>query len=111
MVQSLVIHGDQGKLYGISFNKQQSDEELLRTIPQMLKRIFEINSNPLTIPRNPKQRLVGMCRDYSLLLVSLLRYRGFEARMRAGFANYFESELTYEDHWLVEYYDTLKRDG
>ncbi len=52
-----------------------------------------------------------MCRDYSLLLVSLLRYRGFEARMRAGFANYFESELTYEDHWLVEYYDTLKRDG
>ncbi|HBG6315764.1 TPA: excinuclease ABC subunit UvrA [Clostridioides difficile] len=109
VVQSLVIHGDQGKLYGISFNKQQSDEELLRTIPQMLKRIFEINSNPLTIPRNPKQRLVGMCRDYSLLLVSLLRYRGFEARMRAGFANYFESELTYEDHWLVEYYDTLKK--
>ncbi|MFA1709608.1 transglutaminase-like domain-containing protein [Clostridioides difficile] len=109
VVQSLVIYGDQGKLYGISFNKQQSDEELLRTVPQMLKRIFEINSNPLTIPRNPKQRLVGMCRDYSLLLVSLLRYRGFEARMRAGFANYFESELTYEDHWLVEYYDTLTK--
>lgn len=50
-----------------------------------------------------------MCRDYSLLLVSFLRYRGFEARMRAGFANYFESELTYEDHWLVEYYDTATK--
>lgn len=29
--------------------------------------------------------------------------------MRAGFANYFESELTYEDHWLVEYHDTLTK--
>ncbi|NMS89721.1 excinuclease ABC subunit UvrA [Clostridioides difficile] len=107
IVQNLVIHGDQGKLYGITLNKQQTDEELLRTVPQMLEKILQIDSHPLTIPREPRQRLVGMCRNYSLLLVSFLRYRGFEARMRAGFANYFDSELLYEDHWLVEYYDTI----
>lgn len=41
IVQGLVIHGgDVGKIYGINFSKKQSDEELLRTVPQMLEAIF-----------------------------------------------------------------------
>lgn len=108
VVQGLVIHGDQGGLYGVTFSKRQTDEELLRTIPQMLEKILEIDSGPLTAGRPPSLRLVGMCRDYSLLLVSFLRHKGIPARLRVGFANYFESELMYEDHWLVEYYDTAK---
>lgn len=109
IVQKLIIHGEHGNLYGVSFSKQQSEEELLRTVFQMLEKIMRINSQSLTIPREPKQRLVGMCRDYSLLLVSFLRYKGYEARMRAGFANYFQSEIPYEDHWIVEYYDKIQK--
>lgn len=103
IVQNLIIHGEHGNLYGILFSNQQSEEELLRTVFQMLEKIMRINSQSLTIPREPKQRLVGMCRDYSLLLVSFLRYQGYNARMRVGFANYFKSEIPYEDHWVVEY--------
>ncbi|MFV0394101.1 MAG: excinuclease ABC subunit UvrA [Coprobacillaceae bacterium] len=109
VVQGLIIHANEGKLYDVHFNKQQLTEELLRTIPQMLDRILKINTQSLTIPRPPKQRLVGMCRDYSLLLVSFLRYRGFNARMRAGFSSYFNSDILYEDHWLVEYYDEIEK--
>lgn len=103
-VQGLVIHGNQGKLYGISFSKRQLEEELLRTVPQMLKKLIQIDQNPLDVTRPPKLRLIGMCRDYALLLVSFLRHQGIPARLRVGFASYFKSELVYEDHWLIEYY-------
>ena len=105
IVQSLVIHGDQGKLYNVTFSKRQMEEELLRTVPQMLKQLLQIDQSPLSDKRSPNLRLIGMCRDYSLLLLSFLRYRGIPARLRVGFANYFQSELMYEDHWLIEYYD------
>lgn len=104
IVQGLVIHGDQGKLYGVSFSKRQLEEELLRTVPQMLEKLFQIDQSSLDSIRPPKLRLIGMCRDYALLLVSFLRYKGISARLRVGFAGYFGSELMYEDHWLVEYY-------
>lgn len=106
VVQGLVIHGDLGNLYGFRFSKKQSDEELLRTVPQMLESIFRLDRSSLTVAREPKQRLVGMCRDYALLLISFMRHKKIPARLRVGFANYFESDLMFEDHWLVEYYDT-----
>ncbi|WP_091543819.1 excinuclease ABC subunit UvrA [Alkaliphilus peptidifermentans] len=105
IVQGLVIHADQGDLYGVAFSQRQTDEELLRTVPQMLEKIFQIDKSSLTVMRSPKQRLVGMCRDYSLLLISFLRHKGIPARLRVGFADYFDSALMYEDHWLVEYYN------
>lgn len=105
IVQGLVIHGDQGKLYNTTFSKRQTDEELLRTVPQMLEKLFQIDPSPLSDARPANLRLIGMCRDYSLLLLSFLRHKGIPARLRVGFANYFQSELMYEDHWLIEYYD------
>ena len=105
-VQNLVIHGEHGNLYGITFSKKQTDEELLRTVYQMLEKIEQICIAPFTAKREPNLRLVGMCRDYSLLLVSFLRYNGFKARVRVGFANYFQSDILYEDHWIVEYFDS-----
>ncbi|TCO68913.1 excinuclease ABC subunit UvrA [Marinisporobacter balticus] len=105
IVQGLVIHGDLGKLYGVNFSKHQSDEELLRTVPQMLEAIFRLDHSSLKDAREPKQRLVGMCRDYALLLISFMRHKKIPARLRVGFANYFDSDLMFEDHWVAEYYD------
>jgi excinuclease ABC subunit A len=108
IVQGLVIHGDQGKLYNTTFSKRQMDEELLRTVPQMLEKLLQFNQSSLLDTRPANLRLIGMCRDYSLLFLSFLRHKGIPARLRVGFANYFESELMYEDHWLIEYYDIEK---
>ncbi len=105
IVQGLILHGALGKLYGIAFSKKQTDEELLRTVPQMLEHIIKYDSRSLLEPRQPKQRLVGMCRDYALLLLSFLRHKKIPARLRVGFADYFDSDLMYEDHWLTEYYN------
>lgn len=109
VVQGLVIHGDQGKLYGVTFSRRQMEEELLRTVPQMLGKLLKIDGSSLSATREPNLRLIGMCRDYALLLLSFLRYKGIPTRLRVGFADYFQSELMYEDHWLIEYYHLEKQ--
>ena len=46
--------------------------------------------------------MVGTCRHFALLSCALLRYRGIAARVRCGFATYFQSGQGL-DHWITEY--------
>jgi len=68
-----------------------------------LARILSLDPRPLTEPRPPEQRLVGNCRDFSVLLCAMLRHQGVPARARCGFGTYFLPNH-YEDHWVVEYW-------
>lgn len=45
---------------------------------------------------------MGTCRDYSLLLCSLLRATGTPSRIRCGYAPYFAEGFD-DDHWVTEY--------
>lgn len=54
--------------------------------------------------RPPPDRIVGCCRDATLLFVSLARHKGIPARMRAGFAAYFQPGLLM-DHVVAEAWD------
>lgn len=75
----------------------------LRTTADMLGRIFESDPRPLSEARDARQRLVGNCRDYALLLVSILRHQGIPARARTGTARYFFPDGSrLEDHWICE---------
>ena len=56
---------------------------------------------PLTVAREPAQRLVGNCRDHAVLFTSLLRQQGVPARVRVGFATYLTDRI-HCDHWIVE---------
>lgn len=64
----------------------------------------DLDPRPLSEPRPLEHKQVGNCRDYSLLLVSMLRHQGVPARARCGFAIYFIPNH-YEDHWVAEYWD------
>jgi hypothetical protein len=70
----------------------------------MLAKISLMDDRPLAFSREPEQRIVGNCRDYSVLLVSLLRHKGIAARARCGFATYF-TPGKHEDHWICEYWN------
>src|SRR5262249_48635252 len=55
-------------------------------------------------PRQPRQRLVGCCRDFTVLFVSMARHRGIPSRARVGFAGYLiEGRLI--DHEIAEVWD------
>jgi hypothetical protein len=59
---------------------------------------------PLDCPRPLERKLVGNCRDFSTLMVAILRRQGVPARARAGFGTYFMPGH-FEDHWVFEYWD------
>ncbi|WP_426501901.1 transglutaminase-like domain-containing protein [Dactylosporangium sp. McL0621] len=67
----------------------------LRFVAAMLDRLGSLDERP------SERRLAVTCRDFTVLLVALLRAGGVPARARAGFAGYF-AEGFYDDHWVVE---------
>lgn len=54
--------------------------------------------------RAPAERMVGCCRDWALLFVSLARHHGFAARSRVGFSGYFMTDW-WIDHTIAEIWD------
>jgi hypothetical protein len=104
VVQGLMIHVFWARRYGVELDEARQSEVQIRPLSAKLERIVELDPRPLGEPREPDKRLVGNCRDFSLLLVGLLRHQGVPARARCGFGRYFEPDH-YEDHWAGEYWN------
>jgi len=111
IIQGLVVSLPWEDAYGLDIREERQKEIYLRTVPEMLKRIFELDSSSLTVKRPPEKRKVGLCRDFAVLLVSMLRHQGVPARPRVGFAGYYRAETPrYWDHRIAEYWnDRLNR--
>jgi hypothetical protein len=87
--------------YGVALPPDRAKEIHLRSIEEMLDRALSLDDGPLTVPRPADKRLTGRCRHFALLLVGLLRAQGVAARVRCGFAGYFNPPY-WEDHWVSE---------
>jgi hypothetical protein len=101
VVQGLLIHQYWAGAYGYSIPEERVSEYQIRDVASKLDRIMELDDRPLLEPRPPERRLVGNCRDYSVLLVAMLRHKGISARIRCGFGAYFRPGW-YEDHLICE---------
>jgi hypothetical protein len=104
-VQRVMLHIFWSEAYGVKLTEERKKEVNLRKFDRMLARISELDERPIHVPREPKMRVVGNCRDYSVFLSALLRYNGIAARSRCGFATYF-TPGRYEDHWICEYWNS-----
>jgi len=104
VVQGITVHIFWAERYGLTLSEQRRTEVQLCTLQRRLGRTLELDPRPLTVTRPPENRLVGNCRDFSLLLVSILRHQGIPARARCGFGTYFIPGH-FEDHWVVEYWN------
>ena len=108
VVQSVLIHRDIAPfLYGLTLTEEQRDDGHIRPIAQMLTRIHELDSRPITTARDVGHRLPSVCRHFSLMLCSILRYQGIPARPRCGFGAYFNPGR-FEDHWVCEYWNVAQ---
>ena len=103
-VQGLVLHIHWADQYGFSPDKERMKEESLRKVCRQLATMAALDSRPLTEPRPVERRLLGTCRDFTVLLCSMLRSQGVPARARCGFATYGDTER-YHDHWVCEYHN------
>jgi hypothetical protein len=90
-VQGIVLHADWASAYGVT------DAGLSRETLPVAERM-KLAKNILPANKTP-----GTCRDFALMLCSILRQRGTPARVRCGFATYFTAN-PFEDHWVCEYW-------
>jgi Transglutaminase-like superfamily len=108
VVQGLVVHPFWAQRYGLTLPPDREQELQVRTVEGKLELIRKLDDRPLTEPRVLEKRLVGNCRDFSLMLCSMLKHQGVPARARCGFAVYFEPKH-FEDHWVCEYWHEGRR--
>lgn len=108
VVRGLVFHyfADEA-IYGWRPPRERIAEIDTRRASAMLARLAELDARPLTEPRPPERRLVGCCRDFTVLLCTLARHRGIAARARVGFARYFVAGF-HVDHQVLEWWDAAQ---
>ena len=105
IVQGLVFHyfADE-HLFGWTPPRERMGEIDTRRVDAMLARLRALDPRPLGEPRPPERRILGCCRDFSVLLCGMARHHGIPARTRVGFATYFNPDF-YTDHEIVEWWD------
>ena len=103
-LQGVMVHIFWAGSYGLELTDERKAEVNLRTVEKQLARILELDDQPLTEARPHERKLVGNCRDFSVMMTAILRHQGVPARARCGFGTYFIPGH-YEDHWVVEYWN------
>jgi hypothetical protein len=101
-VHSLVIQPTDAQELGLPEDRLATNQ--IRPAGALVRALLAVDPEPLTAARSPERRLVGTCRHFAVLSCALLRHRGFPARVRCGFATYFQPGQGL-DHWVTEYQD------
>jgi transglutaminase superfamily protein len=109
VVQGLIYHyfADE-PLFGWRPPGERLAEIDTRHVSAMLGRLRTLDARPLTEPRPPEGRLLGCCRDFTVLLCAMARHVGIPVRARVGFARYFSPGF-HVDHEIVEWWDAAER--
>ncbi len=113
-VQGLLLHEGWAPLYRVTLSPERSAEKELHSAVAMLTRAARLGGRPISEARPPEHRVVGVCRHFATLFVAFARRKGIAARVRAGFADYFEPRKTDEpakhgEHWVGEYWRADQR--
>ncbi|MEV5898488.1 transglutaminase-like domain-containing protein [Streptomyces sp. NPDC052127] len=103
LVRGLMVHRLEGDRVGYEIPEERLHHDAESRYVSGILRILRARKDaPLTRRRSYDEQFVGTCRDYSLLLCSLLRATGTPSRIRGGYATYFV-EGFHDDHWVTEY--------
>ncbi|MDW5550633.1 transglutaminase domain-containing protein [Methanosarcina sp.] len=92
----------------IKLPAERCQETNIRKISDKIQRMIELDNKSFTEPRNFDKRLLGNCRDLSLMVCAALRSRGIPARVRSGFATFFDQKKLF-DHWICEYWTSKEQ--
>ena len=106
VIQGIYLHYRAGPSMGFPISEERMLQVNNRRIEAILSSIVAADNQPLTVERPHDKRVVGCCRDASLLLCSFLRHKGIPARIRYGFAPYIKFAPPFAvDHVVTEYWD------
>ncbi len=95
--------GSSGQIVG-----ERLKEVDLRYAEAMFARLLQLGTPKLARTRPPEERIAGCCRDFAVLFVAMARHKGIPARVRVGYATYFQAGW-YLDHVIVEVWDSHEK--
>ena len=91
----------------VSVSTEHLNDQNIRGIEGKLAEIIDRDYSNIKNLRSYDNLLLGNCRDLSLMMCSILRNQNIPARLRSGFATFFDPQK-YFDHWVCEYWDKSK---
>src|SRR6185436_14887264 len=80
VVQGLLMHEHIAPAYGLTLSAAKHAEAHVRPVEEIVRQIVAHDARPLTAPRPPAERQVGVCRHFTLLYVEMLRRADVRAR-------------------------------
>jgi len=107
VVQGLLLHEHWASAYGVTLSDERRSKTHLRPAMQMLDCLLAQDHQSLATARALDARVIGTCRNFTVLFVALLRAKGIPARARCGFGGYFIPGR-FEDHWVGEYWNAAQ---
>ena len=102
--QSKCFWGDMTK---VPKTRLKYEDDLFPTASSMLQELLR-KDNHYYKERKAEDKIHITCRGQAILLASILKAKGYSARVRSGFAPYIKYDGIAYDHWITEYYDESK---
>ncbi|MEU8794463.1 transglutaminase domain-containing protein [Streptomyces sp. NPDC048643] len=106
VAQALVVRPVDAHILGLPAHR--IEERTIRPVRGLIAVLAQLYPERLYRPRPPATRIVGTSRHVAVLACTLLRTRGFPARVRAGFVTH-AGHLTGEDLWVTEFWAGAER--
>jgi hypothetical protein len=103
IVRGLLLHNFVARIRGLQLPEERMSHMQTVGAEAILENVISLDPSPLDLERTTERKMVGFCYHFALLHCALLRATGTPARVRCGFAGYFESRR-WIDHWVVEYW-------
>lgn len=102
--QSKCFWGDMTK---VPITRLDYEDDLFPTALSMVHELLR-KDNEYHNDRKAEDKIHVTCRGQAILLASILKAKGYSARVRSGFAPYIKYDGVNYDHWITEYFDENK---
>jgi hypothetical protein len=85
---------------------RQPEDDNLPTASAMLAELYRRDKRGLVADRNEENKLILTCRFVAILMASILKSKGYPARVRSGFDPYAPPKAGISsDHWITQYWE------
>lgn len=96
-----------GDMTKVPLTRLNYEDDLFPTALGMLHELLRKDNNYYN-ERKAEDKIHVTCRGQAILLASILKAKGYSARVRSGFAPYIKYDGVNYDHWITEYFDDEK---
>ncbi|WP_461612959.1 transglutaminase-like domain-containing protein [Clostridium sp. Marseille-QA1073] len=107
-VQNILLHQHWSEVYGLELSDERKKEPFIRSFEDKLIFLNKLGFTHVSEQRTNENKMISICRDFSVVAAALCREAGIPARARCGFASYLEKDK-YIDHWVLEYWNEEKK--